>query len=320
MTTSVPTPTVLIVGARGLLGTSLFQEYLRRGSAVRAARVDWHSLETVGTDLRAAVSALLTAAGDGEWRIVWTAGAGVTSTAQSQLDAEARAQNALIAAITALPASVRSRGAVFYASSAGGVYAGSSQPPFTEQTEPVPLAAYGQSKLSSERAFAQLTKVGVRVAVGRLANLYGPGQNLSKPQGLISQLSRAHHTAVPVNVYVSLDTLRDYLYVRDAAALVADFLQVVASCTAEAGPVTKILASGRSVSLAALIGEMNRITRRRVPVVLAASPHTRQQARDLRLRSVVLHELDRRAMTPLAVGVATTITDVGARFRAPHPD
>ena len=103
MTPSATPPTVLIIGARGLLGRSLVKEYLRRGSTVRAARVEWDSLDTVGADLRAAVAGLLAASGDGEWRIVWTAGAGVTSTAPSQLDAEGRAQNALIAAITALP-------------------------------------------------------------------------------------------------------------------------------------------------------------------------------------------------------------------------
>src|SRR5699024_9202621 len=102
-----------------------------------------------------------------------------------------------------------------------------------------------------------LADVGVPVAIGRLANLYGPGQNLEKPQGLISQLSLSHHTAVPVNVYVSLDTLRDYLYVDDAAALVVDLVETIAASPGS-GAVTKILASGHSVSVAALLGELNR--------------------------------------------------------------
>ena len=56
--------------------------------------------------------------------------------------------------------------------------------------------------------------------VGRISNLYGPGQNLAKPQGLVSQLCRAQLTRQPLSVYVSLDTMRDYLYVDDAAAMV----------------------------------------------------------------------------------------------------
>ncbi|SDD81900.1 UDP-glucose 4-epimerase [Sanguibacter gelidistatuariae] len=311
------TPRVLVIGANGLLGRSLFREYTRRGTTVRAAKIEWSHLDRVAEDLRTAVAELLSASGDEPWRIVWAAGAGVTSTAQADLAAESRAQNVLITTITSLSANARAQGAVFYASSAGGVYAGSVEPPFSELTEPRPLAAYGHAKLIGERSFGHLSEAGVRVAVGRLANLYGPGQNLSKQQGLISQLSRAHHTGAPINVYVSLDTLRDYLYAEDAARLVIDFFDSVASRPVDTGTVTKILASGRSVSVAALLGEMNRIVRRQVPVVLAASPHSQQQARDLRLRSVVLPELDRRATTPLAVGVAATNADVGARFRMP---
>ncbi len=56
--------------------------------------------------------------------------------------------------------------------------------------------------------------------VGRLSNLYGPGQDLAKPQGLISQLCRAQLTRRPLSIYVSLDTRRDYLFVDDAAAMV----------------------------------------------------------------------------------------------------
>ena len=59
------------------------------------------------------------------------------------------------------------------------------------------------------RRFAAAT--GTAVLVGRIANLYGPGQNLAKPQGLVSQLCLANLTGQPLSIYVSLDTLRDYL-------------------------------------------------------------------------------------------------------------
>ena len=85
------------------------------------------------------------------------------------------------------------------------------------------LVAYGRAKLAMEghaRALAAAT--GVRVVLGRLANVYGPGQTLGKPQGLLSQLCLADATRRPLPVYVSLDTIRDYLYAGDAARMVAD--------------------------------------------------------------------------------------------------
>ena len=58
------------------------------------------------------------------------------------------------------------------------------------------------------------------MVIGRIANLYGPGQDPTKAQGLVSQLCRAHLERRPTSIYVSLDTARDYLFVDDAARLV----------------------------------------------------------------------------------------------------
>ena len=124
-------------------------------------------------------------------------------------------------------------GALFFASSAGGVYAGATGSPFTEETAPVAISPYGHAKLRAEAAVdAFATRTGVPLLVGRLSNLYGPGQDLAKPQGLISQLCRAQLTRQPLSIYVSLDTRRDYLYVDDAAAMVVAGLDAVSSAGA----------------------------------------------------------------------------------------
>jgi len=203
---------------------------------------------------------------------------------------------------------------LFYASSAGGLFAGSTGPPFSESTPPNPLSPYGESKVLSEEIVAGLSAAGVRVGIGRLANLYGPGQNLAKPQGLISQLCVSHHSRQPLNIYVSLDTLRDYLYASDAAALCLDFMDVVSKLGP--GVTTKVIASGRPVSIAELLAEMRRIFKRGVPVNLMASTAARQQARDLRLISRVMPELDRRSLITLPAGIQRTDQAIGGRFRA----
>jgi UDP-glucose 4-epimerase len=147
--------------------------------------------------------------------------------------------------------------------------------------------------------------------IGRVANLYGPGQNLAKPQGLISVFARAHLTGQPVSVYVSLDTLRDYIFINDAAALIADCLDRLAKPDILSGEtIIKIIATQRADTIGALIGACRTVFKRRPRIVLGASPHAKAQAHDLRLRSIVWTELDNRPFTPLSVGIDATVRDM----------
>ncbi|MHA7134535.1 NAD-dependent epimerase/dehydratase family protein [Oerskovia turbata] len=307
--------TTLVVGARGLLGRAVLQESAARGSVVTSARVRWSDPDDATQDLAVSLDEAR-AAGGGPLRILWCAGAGVTATPQDVLDAELTVFRSFLDVVASLGPEERSRTTFFYASSAGGVYAGASEPPFSEDTVPSPLAPYGHAKLQAEAALARLTNAGARVLIGRIANIYGPGQDLGKPQGLISQLCLAHHTARPIGVYVSLDTLRDYVFVDDCAEMILDMVERGEALPDEVGPVTKIIASQQSVSIAMLLGEMRRIFKRAPRVVLASSPHARQQARDLRFRSKTWPEIDQRVFRTLASGVAITDEDIGMRVRS----
>jgi UDP-glucose 4-epimerase len=125
-----------------------------------------------------------------------------------------------------------------------------------------PLAPYGQAKLDAEALVeAWSHRTGTPSLVGRIANLYGPGQNLAKAQGLISQICRSHLTGQPLSIYVSLDTLRDYLFAPDCAALIVEGLARLRQEQSGTAPmvVTKILASQRAITIGAVLGEMRRI-------------------------------------------------------------
>lgn len=303
----------LVIGAGGLLGRHVCSELARRNIEAVQARVPWSDQDESRAALADALHRALESGGD--LTIWWCAGAGVTATPQTVLDAELNTLEGFVELVAVAGRESSRRITFFYASSAGGVLAGASTPPFTEETSPRPLAPYGWAKLKAESIVSTLVQSGVRVAIGRLANLYGEGQDLTKPQGLISQLCVAHHTARPTNIYVSLDTLRDYIYVADAARLCIDLTIRVAKLDTVQS-VAKIVGSGQSVSIGSLLAEMRRLFKRRIPVVLAASPHAKQQARDLRLRSVVFPELDRRVSMPLVAGIERVNEDVGAQFRA----
>ena len=300
-------PVTWVVGAGGLLGSNVHAALSRRAGPVLRTAVPWADPAGAGAALRAGIDTLLaTAHGrSGGWRIAWCAGAGVTGTSAAVLEQE-------VTTFTGFLADLADRspgpGVLFAASSAGAIYAGAGGAPFTEHHATFPLSGYGEAKLAAEaaaRSFARRTGSGV--LIGRIANLYGPGQNLGKPQGLISHLCRSYLTGQPVSIFVSLDTIRDYLYVGDCARMVAAGLDRAAELrNAPDNYRMKILASERGLSIGAIIAECRRVFKKAPRVVLGTSTNARFQVRDLRMRSVIWPGLGGVGLTTLPAGIAAT--------------
>jgi UDP-glucose 4-epimerase len=252
---------------------------------------------------------------------VWCAGTGVPATPKDALDAEHRVLGHLLDVLAQRlddnghnrhsGDAIGREGVVFLASSAGAVYAGSSPAPYDEHTEPMPLAYYGTSKLAQEdlvRRFSDRT--GVPSLIARISNIYGPGQDLKKPQGIISQLCRADLTGQPTSIYVSMDTIRDYLFVSDCAAKIVTGLDLIRTGVLPGRSTTKVMASQQGVTLGAVLGECRRVFRRPPRVILGTSPLAAVQARDLRMRSVVGTQIDDATLTTLGAGLRATSADL----------
>ncbi|KRB36261.1 NAD-dependent epimerase/dehydratase family protein [Microbacterium sp. Root180] len=235
--------------------------------------------------------------------IYWCAGRGVTSTPRDVLAVEASVFERIVGVVLAAPSETRSRLTVFLASSVGGAYAGSPVPPFTESTPVASLSAYGDTKLRMEATLRRATTDGQwRSLVGRITNIYGAGQDLSKPQGLISALVKGHLSGQPTSVYVPLDTLRDYIYEDDCAAVVDAGVRRAAA-EPPGTTITKLIGAMRAVSVGALLSELTRLRRHRGPIVLGGGD-ARGQALDLRIRSEVWTDLDGLARTTLPEGLS----------------
>lgn len=313
-----------VIGRGGLLGQSVEKAMGEATDDAGPVGQLWHPPEPIGwsepsagaVDLRLRAGEFLDLVGDRPWSVAWCAGAGSTASSADALQLELVALRETLDALAAAPHA--SRGAFFFASSAGGVYAGVGAPPYDEFSPVSPLAPYGQAKLDAEALVTGWShETGTPSLIGRIANIYGPGQNLAKAQGLISAICRSHLTGQPLSIYVSLDTLRDYLFAPDCARLVASGLARLRNEEAATRPVvvTKILASQRAITIGAVLGEMGRIFKSQPRIVLGASPVAAMQARDLSLRSRVWPMLDRSALTPFPVGVAATAADLLRRLQ-----
>lgn len=316
---AVPAPLTWVIGRGGLLGRNVETAL---GMAAGVARdhvgpdahlwsppepIEWSGPGAGAVELRQRSGEFLSIVGDRPWSVAWCAGAGVTGSSSDALQLELAALRETLDALADAP---RGRaGTFFFASSAGGVYAGVGTPPYDESSPVRPLAAYGQAKLDAEALVTDWSRqTGTPSLIGRVANIYGAGQNLAKAQGLISQICRSHLTGQPLSIYVSLDTLRDYLFAPDCAGLIVDGLTRLRQeqSGTSAMVVTKIMASQRAITVGSVLGEVRRIFKKSPRIVLGASAVSAMQARDLSLRSRVWPELDRRSLTPFPVGVATT--------------
>ena len=314
-----------VIGARGLLGSATSAAIGRRNGWVLlpAEPLPWADDDALVASAAATAERLLrTAATDSaDWVVLWLAGNAVTSTPPAAIAQELHQLRLVLDAVgTAAGAhGTAARGAVFYASSAGGVYGGSEHPPFDETSTPVPISGYGRFKLDAEAALFGFSRTsGVSVLAGRIANLYGPGQKLGKMQGLISHLAKAQFSPKPASIFVPLETMRDYIFVRDCAELVLDSVARLIEVTMSDGrtEVVKNLASGQAVTISNLLGHIRSLAKSQPNVMLGYSAEASMQGLDLRITSTVWPDLDRRQLTSLPAGIKATMDDVLAHIQS----
>lgn len=293
-----------VVGAGGLVGSAVARAW--GVQAFDSVKVPWGTGRAAGV-LGDEVDRFADWVGDDDWGIVWAAGAGVMFTNQAALDLELELVESFCGRLPGrLP---NGRGGFYLVSSAGGVYAGSADPPFGLTTPPRPLNAYGRMKLAQESLAADFLSSRLPVSIGRLSNAYGPGQDLFKQQGLITQLALGALLDRPVTIFAPLPTLRDYIYVDDAAGFIVTDIHRMTR-TDEPRVTRRVVSSGRAASIAELIAIVERISGRQVPVShrLANGPFF------LDLRMQTSREVSRGQITPLEAGVGLVLQDLARQL------
>ena len=298
-------PKAWIIGRGGLLGRALARRFPQHWSA---PAVPWSDPAAATVALREQAGQFRRWVGDDPWSVLWAAGAGVVNSDASALSSERASLLAVVESLADWPQATNDAAGVFFlASSAGGLYAGSDPAPFDASSTPVPRSPYGELKLHQESDARRVLAGRIELIIGRIANLYGPDQNPSKAQGLVTRLCQAAAHRSPINLYVPLNTLRDYVYADDAAAVIAERVRNRLNTDrvrpARGDQEVIVVASGQSTSVGQMIGVVQGVTHRRVPLATGSSLSTRinaqRQVIDLRLTPT--YPLIER--TPLATGV-----------------
>ena len=291
-----------IIGSGGLLGSALRNTVV---DGFDAKPIHWGDQDESGEDLKANLK-VFTAQLDPShpWRIIWAAGHATVSSTEDKCQNELTTFSEFV---SHAQEHLTTAGRFFLTSSAGGVYAGSSDPPFNAESVPVPTSAYGRLKLDQEKILTVTFKgrVDVHTTIGRISNLYGPGQNLGKLQGLISHLILAALSKRAMNMFVPLDTIRDFLFVEDAA----ETIRVLT--TMDCPPSIAVIATGEPKSLATVISQVQGVIRVKIPIAYGQHASSSAQVADLRMTPTVACP----QLTPFPAGVKKMHIDLTARLQ-----
>lgn len=112
---------------------------------------------------------------------------------------------------------------LLYISSGGTVYGLPRTNPIDETHPTDPVSSYGITKLAIEKYVRMYAEMyGIEYCLVRPSNVYGAGQRLHIGQGVIGVLADRALRGLPLEVWGTGESLRDYLYVEDfVSAIVA---------------------------------------------------------------------------------------------------
>ncbi len=296
-----------VIGKGGLLGSSLLSRLNFHQSEFNLWSLcrpfTWNEPDILKKQIREQIQFFQIKALNFEsWVIIWAAGAGVIGSSDSALEMETQYFRFFINELQKSFSEKLNRGRFFLASSAGGVWGGAQTFPITEETPTCPISEYGKQKLKQEETLIKLALAypQFQVLIGRISNLYGPGQKLSKPQGLLSQLCRSVLLRSPLNIFVPLDTVRDYIFAEDCAELILRALKNIPLALPDKNLILKIFASEDPVSISTLLHQLRRLTHRDPIITQPNHSLTVQQPKELFFKSQVL--LDSYTCKPLIEG------------------
>lgn len=295
-----------VIGSGGLLGTALCRVLHRKGDEMFEPdeRFCWDDGEALAAQISTTISkfAARLLAFD-QWQIYWAAGVGTMSSSAQALEPEARALALVLQSLESHPQIMAKAGEIVFASSAGAIYAESSDEIITEHSQPTPTTAYARAKLMQEDMLASFVKRNrcAGVLIARISTLYGTGQATGKKQGLLTHMARCILRNEPIQIYVPFDTIRDYIAADDAADAM---VSVLARIAAPRQTVIRIVASERPTTIAEIVSIFKRIARRGPRIVTSASRLSGLYTRRVQFRSMAPQAGANLPAMSLAVGIA----------------
>jgi UDP-glucose 4-epimerase len=295
----------MVTGGAGFIGSHLVDALLARGDEVHvvdnlstgsrknlASGVTLHELDIRDESLEQLTARLRP---NVVFHLAAQADVG-TSVERPAFDAEVN----VVGTVRVLEAARAADARVVFASSGGAIY-GECEHPASEDDAPQPLSPYAASKLAAEEYLATWNRLfGAGHVTCRLANIYGPRQLPTLEGGVIAIFLDRLRAGKETVIFGDGQQTRDFVYVGDVVA---------AMLAATRSPLGNLYNIGSGI--ATTIGELHHLCVQTAgveqePRFAASRPgDLRDSVID---PSRAVRELDWRAKTTLAVGLAITWT------------
>ncbi|MHA1977303.1 MAG: GDP-mannose 4,6-dehydratase [Candidatus Hodarchaeales archaeon] len=144
---------------------------------------------------------------------------------------------------------------IVYVSTGGAIYGEPLQLPASETTPETPISPYGLSKLVGEKYLKWFnTTYGLSYAIIRPANIFGPRQDPLGEAGVISIFLGKIINQQSLEIYGDGSDTRDYIYVKDIAAICTSAMMSKNNETFNAG-------TGNQTSLNDLVEIIGKVTK-----------------------------------------------------------
>ena len=144
-------------------------------------------------------------------------------------------------------------GRVVNTSTGGAIYGDADTIPSPETTEPLPMAAYGQSKFCAERYLGWYGRLYEQSNVTlRLGNVYGPRQDPLGEAGVIAIFCGKLRTGEAPVIYGDGSQTRDYVYVGDVVRA-----QLAAAQSAVTGEIN--VGTGRETTVLDIVAALKQL-------------------------------------------------------------
>jgi len=147
--------------------------------------------------------------------------------------------------------------------SSGTIYGEQEEQPIKETARPNLLNPYAVTKIAAEYHLSAMGALyGIETVMVRIFNAYGPGQAAPPSHApVIPQFVRQALTGGSVIIFGNGEQTRDFVYVDDVVQA------LIAAATAQAQGLILNIGAGREVSVKGLVGRLEEILGRRVPLL-----------------------------------------------------
>lgn len=293
----------LVLGIGGLIGSAVSAQLASEQFRHPAQRkIRWSVLGDARADLQFLLDKFFQFVADDRWAIFWCAGKGHLRSLSTEVDVETELFGWVLNLLKAWP---NRNGVVMMCSSAGALWYSPSVGAITEQSPDTGTSPYALAKSVQETMLhSACLDSGIRGLAARISTVYGVNQDLSKSQGLISRLCRSATSQQQLDIFVPLETTRNYIFAPDAARMMTRLSLFMADNAPPSAFARKIICSRESKSIASLCNSVELVSRKKLLISCRITPESDSYPLHFQLRSTMTPDLSSFESTTILSGIS----------------